>query len=200
MTEEVPAVARAANAVCASDIVDTVISPILMSQAPFMRDCHRGILAAEVLGAIPPRISRPFTWARQRPAVRCQAMSSRQRSRTSLNASWYKSGDMYINAILLVPILYSDTISEAVRGGASGLDQTLAAATAIGHGNAVSRKGRGVFRQEGGTNQRVAFNLGNGSGGQGAGRGGIPLCATSSSEDLLSVSRPRSYRSCAAGG
>jgi hypothetical protein len=52
VTKEVPAVARAANAVCTSDIVDTVVSPILMSQVPFMRDCHRGVLAAGVLGTI----------------------------------------------------------------------------------------------------------------------------------------------------
>ena len=146
VTKEDPAVSRAVNAICASDIVDTVVSPIfMMSQVPLMRDHHWEILAAEVLGAIPPRIGRPLTCARQRPAVWCQAMSNRQRSRTSMNASWYGLGDMYINAILLVPILYSDTTSKAVGGGASGLDQTLAAAAAIRRGNSVSRNGRGVF-------------------------------------------------------
>ena len=60
-------------------------------------------------------------------------------------------------------------------------------------------KGRGVFRQKDGTYQRVAFNIGNGSRGQGAGRGGITLVSASSSEDLSSGSRPRSYSNCAAG-
>ena len=34
---------------------DTSVSPILMSHAPFSRERHRGILAAGVLGIIPPR-------------------------------------------------------------------------------------------------------------------------------------------------
>jgi hypothetical protein len=84
-------------------------------------------------------------------------------------------------------------MSEAVGGGASGLDQTLAAAATIGRGNTVSRKGRGVFRQEDGTYQWVAFNLGDGSGGQGAGRGGITLFSALSSKDSLSGSRPQGH-------
>ena len=91
-------------------------------------------------------------------------------------------------------------MSEAVGGGASGLDQTLAAAAAIERGDAVFRKGRGLFRQKDETCQLFAFNLGNGSGGQGTGRGGITLFSALSSEDLSSGFRPKSYRSCATGG
>ena len=83
MTKEVPVVPRAMNAVCASKMEDTAVSQILMSQAPLSHDRHRGILAAGVLGAIPPRISRPLTCVRQRPTVRCQLKSKQRRSRTS---------------------------------------------------------------------------------------------------------------------
>ena len=159
VTEVTPVCARAANACCASEMEDTVVSPILMSQAPLIRKRHQEILAAGVLDVIPPRKSCPLMCARQRPTVRCLLRSKRRRSKTSSNASWYGSGDMYTNTMSFCPILNSETISEAVGGGASGVDQTRAAATAIGLGNTVSCNGRGVFRQKSGTHQRVGFNL-----------------------------------------
>ncbi len=49
----------------------TTLGLILISQAPFMRDCQRGIFAAGVLGDILPRKRRPSDVVRQSPTVRC---------------------------------------------------------------------------------------------------------------------------------
>ncbi len=58
-TEGVPASDSFLNASCASSIVDTVVGPILMSQAPLILVRQHAILAPGVLGEMPPRKSQP---------------------------------------------------------------------------------------------------------------------------------------------
>ena len=76
-------------------------------------------------------------------------------------------------------MLYSNTISDAVGGGASGGDLTRAAAAKIGHEKAVSRNGRGVVWHRDGIGHLVGEDLRGGSGGQGAGRSAIGLVMVS---------------------
>ncbi len=98
-------------------------------------------------------------------------------------------------------MLYSNTISNAVGGGASGGNLTQAAAAKIGRVKAVSRNGKGVVRHRGGRGHLGGEDLRGGSGGQGAGRIAIGLVLVSelSVAELAggrctssSASRPRS--------
>ena len=73
-------------------------------------------------------------------------------------------------------MLYSETISDAVGGGASGGEYTRAAAADNGREKAVSRNGKGVVWHSGGIGHLVGYDLKEGSGGQGAGRMAIGLC------------------------
>ena len=98
-------------------------------------------------------------------------------------------------------MLYSNTILDAVGGGASGGNRTRAAAAKIGREKAVSRNGKGVVWHSGGRGHLGGEDLRGGSGGQGAGRIAIRLVVVS---ELLvaelaggrgtssSASRPRS--------
>ncbi len=108
---------------------------------------------------------------------------------------------MYTNAISEQVMLYSETMSDAVGGGASGGDHTRAAAAVIGRAIAVSRRGIGVLRKEQGMHHFEALRLADGSGGHGAGRREITLSSTDvvpncqSSSHMCkssSASRPRS--------
>ncbi len=84
---------RFRNAAWALEMLVMTCGPILMSQAPLMRVCQQGILAAGVLGVMPSKKTRSPSFAvRQRPAVPCLSLSKRLISMTSSNASKYGLG------------------------------------------------------------------------------------------------------------
>jgi hypothetical protein len=92
-------------------------------------------------------------------------------------------------------------MSDAVGGGASGGDQTRTAAAMIGRDKAVSGSGNGVVRHVGGIDHLELPSLRERRGGQGVGRSAMQLSEVDMSSWMSSsASRPRSYRSCAAGG
>ena len=207
LTVEHPVAIALLKAACASAMVETQMSPTFISQAPLSRERHRGIRAPGVPGDIQPKNRRLSEWARQRPAVRCFVMSNLRRSMTSSNASKYGSGDMYTVAMSGFPMRYSATISDG--DVALALDMTpvgiedscdarrRAAAAVMGRRvSRVSRNGNGAVMHNGGSGNLSVAGLQKVIGGQGA----CDVSGRSTGSSSESASRPRSYRSCAAGG
>jgi len=84
-------------------------------------------------------------------------------------------------------------MSEAVRGGALGVDLTRAAAAAMGQMRDVSWSGNGVVQHGDGIFHLEADSIRGGSGGHGVGRRTIRLSDVKQLSLMLSsASRPRS--------
>ena len=102
------------NICCASTMLCTGVSFILMSQAPRRFVRHRGIRSPGVCGDMVASRKRLLCSMKLRPAVLCRVGLNLRRFNSSSKAWWYGLGDMYIVAMLVLPMRYWVNRSAAV--------------------------------------------------------------------------------------